>query len=286
MDRDLYAEIDALWAEIENLKEQLSPVDPHGTSLSGHIQKMPGMHPDPSIMNVLNALEDTANERGWSGAVTYLGTFSSGGNQSTWIQHRINTDSLLGLIENGQAERVLQSVRSLDRLRLLLALLRKPLTVNEMVESCGFSSTGQVYHHLRALIAANIVDEEGGNRGTYYVRHEKVQGLVMLLAGVHDLLDSEAELRTAARLYKARSCVLYMGDRGLEPQPQNDFFPVHLAVFPESKLMVQGQRLLIAFLCGQLDVAGSLRLKVFDNGLERGAAVASALQVLVDHKAP
>ena len=119
----------------------------------------------------------------------YMGVFSSGGRQSTWIQYDVSADKLLGLIRNGSAERVLACIGSNDRLNILLAVLKAPRTVAQLVEECGYSSTGQVYHHLRSLIAADLLEEE--SRGYYVVRPDRVQGILMLLAGIKDMLDPE-----------------------------------------------------------------------------------------------
>jgi len=79
-------------------------------------------------------------------------------------------------------------VGSNDRLNMLLAILRKPRTVAELVSDCGYTSTGQVYHHLKPLIAADLVMEDH-RRGSYVIRPHRVQGVIMLLAGVADLVD-------------------------------------------------------------------------------------------------
>ena len=61
----------------------------------------------------------------------------------------------------------------------------------ELVEECGFGSTGQVYHHLRPLTAADLVEEDGAVRGRYRVKPHRVQGVIMLLCGVYDLVDKK-----------------------------------------------------------------------------------------------
>ena len=158
----------------------------------GHIQKMPCMHPDKHVRAVLDQLENDANATGTSGRVTYIGTYESGGNQSTWIRHSVDVDPLLQQIEDGSAAKVLSCIGSNDRLRLLLALLRKPMTVQQMVSECSFNTTGQVYNHLRSLIAVDLIAEDDHRpRGTYTIRPHRVSGLIMLLAGVNDLLDNE-----------------------------------------------------------------------------------------------
>ena len=160
-------------------------------SCEEQVQKMPGMHDDPNIMAILDRLENTCNETGCSGRLAYVGVYASGGRQSTRIQNDINADMLLALIEEGTAEKVLACIGSSDRLNLLLAILRKPRTVAQMVGECGFTSTGQVYHHLKPLIAADLVAEDEHIRGTYVIVPHRVHGILMLLAGISDMIDPQ-----------------------------------------------------------------------------------------------
>ena len=137
---------------------------------------------------MMGDLESKSGARRTGGAITYLGVFASGGRQSSWIRNGVETDGLLALIENGTAERVLACIGSGERLRLLLAILQKPQTVAELVKTCGFGSTGQVYHHMKPLLAADLIREDMP-KGTYVLQPHKVQGLLMLLAGICDMVD-------------------------------------------------------------------------------------------------
>lgn len=168
-------------------------VGSRGPHRIGDVQKMPHMHKDPHVMALLDSVENKAGRLGLTGAITYLGVYTSGGRQSTWIRKDVNTDELLRLIEDRSAERVLACIGNNDRLNLLLALLRRPMTVAQLVEECGYNSTGQVYHHLKPLIAANLVaeDEHGDVKGRYIVVPHRVQGIIMLLAGISDMLDPQ-----------------------------------------------------------------------------------------------
>lgn len=153
---------------------------------------MKNIHPDPKLNSLMGELEELTDREGRTGSIIYLGLFASGGRQSNWIQNGINTDDLLTLIENKSAATVLQCIGSNDRLTLLLTLLRSPMTVASMVEQCGFHSTRQVYHHLKPLIAADLVFEvEQADRGVYAVKPYRVQGIIMLLAGIWDLMDTK-----------------------------------------------------------------------------------------------
>jgi DNA gyrase subunit B len=74
---------------------------------------------------------------------------------------------------------------------MLLALLRSPRTAAQLVEQCGYNTTGQVYHHLKPLLAADLVKEDDKNRGSYFIQPHRVQGIIMLLAGISDMLDPQ-----------------------------------------------------------------------------------------------
>jgi len=137
--------------------------------------------------------------------VTYSGSYSSEGRGSQWSS-TVNANDLFTLIENKTATQVLQGIGNNDRLNLLLAILKKPMNVSTMVSTCGFNTTGQVYHHLKPLIAADLVREEGrGEKGVYVVVPHRVQGIIMILAGIADLVDTqhtEGDWSQAAVVYE------------------------------------------------------------------------------------
>ena len=152
------------------------------------MQKMHNMHSDPSLMAIMDRLENTCGEKGTSGCIAYLGVFASGGRQSNWIENEINTDELLNLIQDGTASTVLSCIGSQDRMKVLMSLLEQPKTAAQLVETCGFNTTGQVYHHLKILISVDLVYND---RDLYMVRPHRIQGIIMLLAGIRNLIGNE-----------------------------------------------------------------------------------------------
>lgn len=151
---------------------------------------MPGMYPDPAIDGLMASLTETCGKNASAGQITYMGVAASGGRQSNWIRANMSVDGLLTLGENGSlVEKVLACIGNADRMKLLISLLRKPQTVAQLVEEGGYSSTGQVYNLLKPLIAATLVEENASRRGQYIVVPDRVQGIVMLLAGINDLID-------------------------------------------------------------------------------------------------
>ncbi len=192
--RDYGAEIDALREEIEKLKAMIRTADKRPSfdgERVGHVQKMANMHPDENIMALMSECEDKCGVENLSGCVTYLGVFASGGNQSSWVQKAIPTDSLLDLGMSGSAEKVLASIGSQERLNILITLLRQPMSASGLMETLQFTSLGRVYHHLKPLIAADLVQEDDRVKGRYEIVPHRVQGLIMILAGISDLLDTE-----------------------------------------------------------------------------------------------
>ena len=194
--RDYGAEIDALREEIAELKKLITGTEPAENpvpdgDMVGHVQKMPHMHPDEHIMSLMSECEDKCGSENLTGCVTYLGVFASGGNQSSWIQKAIPTDELLEIGLAGRAEKTLSCIGSQERLNILITLLRQPMSAAGLMETLQFSSPGRVYHHLKPLIAADLVQEDGHVKGRYEIVPHRVQGLIMILAGVADLLDTE-----------------------------------------------------------------------------------------------
>ncbi len=202
MARDYGAEIDALRAQMTNLQETItSQMEQVSKMLQetlpgkcsgkdpGRVQVMRGMHPDKRLSDLMEELCLKTQERGGSGLITYMGIYASSGRQSNWIRNSVPTEELLSLAESGIAGKVLDCIGNATRLSILLEILRGPKTVSTLVEKCGLGSTGQVYHHMKPLLAADLIAESERQKGTYIVPPHRVQGIIMLLAGISDMVD-------------------------------------------------------------------------------------------------
>lgn len=60
--------------------------------------------------------------------------------------------------------RVLAALASMPRLALYRAVLEQPATSSELMKAAGLNTTGQLYHHLRELIGAGLIAQEGRDR--------------------------------------------------------------------------------------------------------------------------
>ncbi len=202
MGRNYDKEIETLRDQMENFQNKVSsqidelrtmvmeviPDKPSAEKLK-RVHVIHGMHPDHGLVEQMENLCHKTEERGLSGLVTYLGVYNSGGRQSNWIRNSVPVDDLLSLIESGVANKVLVCIGNSNRLAILLEILRGPKTVASLVEKCGFGSTGQVYHHMKPLLAADIVVEDERQKGVYIIQPHKVQSIIMLLAGISDMVD-------------------------------------------------------------------------------------------------
>ncbi len=68
--------------------------------------------------------------------------------------------------------RVLAALASMPRLALYRAVLEHPATSGELMRAAGLNTTGQLYHHLRELIGAGLIMQEGRDR--YAVVPERI----------------------------------------------------------------------------------------------------------------
>ncbi len=122
-----------------------------------------------------------------SGEIGYQGTVALHGEVQWTI--RYSPAATLQLDGTG-ATGALAALGNPVRVAIIRRLLTGPAAAAELQEAAALSSTGQLYHHLRALASARVVEQDG--RGHYRVPPRAVVPvLVLLLAGA----DVAGELR-------------------------------------------------------------------------------------------
>lgn len=129
----------------------------------------------------LSGLKDRAGERG---AVVFAGALTTEDGAGYEWQHGMLADDLLGELADAddmtQFTDVLAALAQPVRLRLLLAVLNGRHTSAELGSIDGSGTTGQLYHHLRQLVAAGWLRSAG--RGQYQIPPERVIPLLVALA--------------------------------------------------------------------------------------------------------
>lgn len=125
------------------------------------------------------------------GSVFYAGTAFLQEQGLRWEPQERQTAELLGLPAE-KAAKILAALGHKQRLDILKAVLEGPLTGSELVERLRMGTTGQLYHHLKALLGADLLVQEPGGR--YAVPTSRQLPFLLLLAAVGDLLHSSDSL--------------------------------------------------------------------------------------------
>jgi len=139
----------------------------------------PAPVPDAEELWVLAGLQERLGEDHGDGAVVYAGSVAlPTGERYVWqwgaaVEHLLDADP-------DDLVPALAALAHRVRLRLLLAVLGGRRTVAELEALEGLGTTGQLYHHLRGLVAAGWLHAAG--RGRYAVPAERVVPLLVVLA--------------------------------------------------------------------------------------------------------
>ena len=148
--------IEDLERRLTRLEQRLaeSPPPSHRTG--------PGV-PDADAFWALAGLTERVAAEDASGAVMIVGTVDlPSGQQSQWQEGAATGDLLADPWEH--AAEALQALGHPVRLRLLQEVLRGHATARELAELDDLGTTGQVYHHLRQLVAAGWLRARAGGR--------------------------------------------------------------------------------------------------------------------------
>lgn len=77
---------------------------------------------------------------------------------------------------------VLAAIGHKQRLSILLMILAKPATANDVVTELSLGTTGAAYHHLNVLQAAGLVEQQ--RRGVFTIVLAKIPALLTILASL------------------------------------------------------------------------------------------------------
>jgi DNA-binding transcriptional ArsR family regulator len=127
--------------------------------------------------------EPSAGPGAPAGTIAYAGVAQLGADRLAW-QMTHSVPELLVLDEDRVA-RQLAAIASPVRLRILRELATGPLQTHELQERLGAPSAGQLYHHLRELLATGLVNQP--RRSVYEVPDRAAIPLLALIACASDL---------------------------------------------------------------------------------------------------
>jgi DNA gyrase subunit B len=201
--RDYGVELDELKAQMKDIQRLINQIADELT---------------PKAVKVNKAIEiDSSHQVNELGSVYYSGQYRSENSRYKWEPQERQVTQLLEL-DGDKAAKVLAALGHQQRLDILRMVLKQPLTGAELVEHLNMGTTGQLYHHIKALSGADLlVQEERG--GKYSLPAHRSLPLLLLLAATFDLLDTSDYMELAETRNNASA---YLGES------KNPFDPHHL----------------------------------------------------------
>lgn len=172
-------------------EERLAELERRVARLEGRVETAgpPPRSPDsPSLTGVLNSMRRQAEKEDDLGKVGYVGAARLPGGENLYARE-LSLAELLSA-DWAPAVDILESLGSRPRLALLGTLLRQGrctrADLQESLAGDGEQSTsGQLYHHLRALQSARLIKQR--RRGDYEFAPEAVIPVLTILAAAFNL---------------------------------------------------------------------------------------------------
>ncbi|MBH5318566.1 ArsR family transcriptional regulator [Paenibacillus sp. GSMTC-2017] len=230
--RDYGVELDSLAGEVNELKQLLLQF------IGARSANKPSQLSESRKESFLpDAIDDL-------GAIFYSGQHR-GTNGFRWEPQQRRISKLLEL-DSDKGAKVLAALGNKQRLDILTTVLRGPLTGTEIVEQLNMGTTGQLYHHTKALLGADLlVQEERGGR--YSLPPHRTLPLLLLLSAISDLVDTSnyielSEARNQASSYLGESSENYDPNHLLWAVLENSVLEHEAGYCSEVTIILQNDR--------------------------------------------
>jgi ArsR family transcriptional regulator len=180
----------ALEQDIASLKERMTALEAaRNTSPVPPAPSIPST--DFGTLHLMQSRQGSPYEQdGKSGAVIYAGAAHIAGRKYGWQMER-PVPGLLQLLES-EPELLAHTFAALGsplRLALLRELLQEPKTSQQLQEALNISSAGQLYHHLKELLAVGLIEQK--SRNLYALPIRNVIPFLALLAAAFDTIGKD-----------------------------------------------------------------------------------------------
>lgn len=187
MKRNYGKEIDTLRDELQRLSQLIekgiSPVPGTGEQASQAKEVLNKMN--EKVPRAKELLKE-AEKNGWLGAINSYSAFSCNDHGYFSDLPSVSADSLLER-DNDLMARVLSTFAHKQRLAILKTILIKPMSASEILEKLNMGTTGQVYHHINALLSVDMITQN--DDGKYAFKGHRVHAFLLILAGVNHVLS-------------------------------------------------------------------------------------------------
>lgn len=158
---------------------------------AGRPSGRPAASSDLSIVrSLVSELATGVESAADNGTVLYAGAGTAVGGVIAWQMDR--TWNELTELEPGPIARLLAALGNPQRVKIVQALVHAPATTAELSGRLDEPSSGQLFHHLKELLAAGVVYQP--QRGTYAVRQQHIVPLLTVISCGLDLAGPPADV--------------------------------------------------------------------------------------------
>jgi DNA-binding transcriptional ArsR family regulator len=156
----------------------LEELSAHYSSLAARVERLEGGRPREQPVPLSMPGEGQDDVVGYTGR----GTVAAG--PIEWRMAR-SWETTLDATEHDDLAAVFAALGNPVRLRVVAALAKADLTTAALAELLGQPSTGQLFHHLKELLAAGMVHQP--HRGTYALHFAHVIPLLTIICAACDV---------------------------------------------------------------------------------------------------
>lgn len=153
------------------------------SSLADRVSRLESAAPGAASVRGAPAFPLDLGEDSGANVVTYVGHGAREGDPVAW-QVRRTWEEVLDASGDGLGA-TLSALASGPRLRIVAALVRGPVSTGDLADRLDQGSTGQLFHHLKELLAVGIVHQP--QRGVYAIRAAQVVPVLAILSAAMDL---------------------------------------------------------------------------------------------------
>jgi hypothetical protein len=164
---------------MSQLADRLRRVEERLDELDHRPEPPRALNPGAEPLWALNGLQEVTQDPAGAVLLTGAVTIPRGG-QARW---QISSEAQ-ELFDSDFADRAdkLSALAQPVRLQLLQRIMTDATTVNDLLETGEFGTSGQIYHHLRQLVSAGWVETVGKSK--YAVPASRVVPILVILLAV------------------------------------------------------------------------------------------------------
>ncbi|MGD6854363.1 ArsR family transcriptional regulator [Bacillus infantis] len=142
------------------------------------------------------SLVQESEEESLSSSISYSGTITTDEGRRKWKPASKTLGEVLAPDTGGLAN-ILSSLGHKQRIEMIKSLLQEPKNAAELVKELGMGTTGQLYHHMKPLLHAGIIEQKERG-GSYSIAADKVLPILLQLAAAAEMFESSRYLALEA----------------------------------------------------------------------------------------